>query len=108
MRCTKFLINILRTLTVPKNDRTSDLVEQTTQFLITAILDSSAILPSLVQQCPTTQNLSTHNNNFFPEKVPPEYFICWTTLFTFRKCSQTNLLIPGFSSRMTHPPVDTK
>src|SRR5271154_4203049 len=106
--CAKFLIKILRTPTVPKKDLTSDLLAHTVQSLIGAILDLSAILPSLVQQCPTTQNFSTHRSNFFPENVPPQYFMRCTILFTFWKCSQTNFLIPGFSGKVSYDPSSNK
>src|SRR3981189_1029929 len=97
-------MKIRTTPTVPRKARTSDKLLQGPHFLIAATRDSSGILPSKVHRCPKTKISVTQRNNFGPEKVPPQYFICCTIRFKLWKCSQTKWQMPGFSAIVSYEP----
>ena len=82
---------------VPRNIRTSDTFLQADHLSMTPTQSTSGNLPSLVHLCPTTVISLAHSVDLYPEKVPPQYFICCMIQFTFWKCSHTNLHIPSFS-----------
>src|SRR3954467_3657336 len=81
---------------VPRNDFTSVRLPQGGQSRIFCTVVSSATLPSYVQQCPTTTADGAQAVNFFPLNVPPYAFTLCNTRLRLLRCSQTNLLIPGF------------
>ena len=89
-------MNTLIVPTVPKNSQTSVRIWHIGQSTIFWTGDSFSSLPSIVHLCPMTMADSTQMCDLIPENVPPACSILWITLFTFSKCSHTNLLIPGF------------
>ena len=50
---------------------------------ILSTLEGLGTWPSGVQMCPTMVISHMHNNDFLPENVPPQYFICWTMQLRF-------------------------
>src|SRR5216110_1959937 len=81
---------------IPRNDFTSVRLPQGGQSRIFCTVVSSATLPSYVQQCPTTTADGAQAVNFFPLNVPPYAFTLCNTRLRLLRCSQMNLLIPGF------------
>src|SRR3954468_3748217 len=81
---------------VPRNDFTSVRLPQGGQSWILCTVISSATLPSYVQQCPTTTADGAQAVNFFPLNVPPYAFTLCNTWLRLLRCSQMNLLVPGF------------
>ena len=53
------------------------------QLTILSTLEGLGMWPSSVQMCPTMVISHMHNSDFLPEKVPPQYFICWTMQLRF-------------------------
>src|SRR5438046_9071490 len=89
---------------VPKNDLTSDTSSQAGQSRIRCTLVSSGILPSYVHLWPTTTAEGAHTVSFFPLNVPPYAFTLCSIRLRLPRCSQINLLIPGFFGIVSYVP----
>ena len=57
--------------------------------------------PLYVHWCPVTTISGAQIFALYPENVPPQYFMRWTTRLTSWKCSHTKRRIPGFSGMVS-------
>jgi hypothetical protein len=96
-RLVKFWMKMRQTPIVPKKALTSVRVQHGPHLLTASIHVGSAMRPSMLQRCPKTIISGTQRNNLGPENVPPQYFMHWTTLLRFSKCSQMNCRMAAFS-----------
>ena len=103
-RRAKFLMKMWTTPMVPKKACTSEMSAHGPQLATLSTFVGSGMRPSGVQTCPTTVISWVHRSDFFPENVPPQYFIRCTMRLTFWKCSQTKRRILLFSGMVSKTP----
>src|SRR5882724_837682 len=89
------------TPTVPRNARTSERLSQGPQLATFAIRELSGKWPLIVH---TTVISSAHKVALYPENVPRQYFMRWTTLFSPWKYSQINRRIPELLGCVSYDP----
>ena len=77
-RQAKFLMKTQTTPMVPRKAHTLERSAQGPQLVTLSTFVGSGMQPSGVQTCPTTVISQAHSSDFFPENVPPQYFICCT------------------------------
>ena len=71
-RRAKSSMKTLTTLMVLRKAHTSERSLHGPQLTILSTLEGLGMWPSRVQMCPTMVIYCAHNNNFLPEKVPPQ------------------------------------